>query len=124
MNIDGQLFQNNAEFVTSRWTEATTNIVDDNIKDIYRLSAVGINQADPQYTLHVNGDFNVDNGVFYLNQTKVFADSNGIIKINPQQINEDVDIPANNNAFSVGPIELIGTTNTITINSGAEWTIV
>ena len=124
VNIDGQLFQNNAEFVTSRWTEATTNIVDDNIKDIYRLSAVGINQADPQYTLHVNGDFNVDNGVFYLNQTKVFADSNGIIKINPQQINEDVDIPANNNAFSVGPIELIGTTNTITINSGAEWTIV
>jgi hypothetical protein len=125
VNINGDLFQDNAPFVTSRWTEATTTLTDPdgNVRDIYRLSAVGIN-TEPSYTFHVKGDFNIDDGIFYLNQTKVFADSNGIIKINPQQINEDVDIPANNNAFSVGPIELIGADNIITINSGAEWTIV
>ena len=51
VNFNGQLFQNNAEFVTSRWTEAS------NGNDIYRLSKVGINVADPTYTLQVNGTF-------------------------------------------------------------------
>ena len=51
VNFNGQLFQNNAEFVTSRWTEAS------NGNDIYRLSKVGINVADPTYTLQVSGTF-------------------------------------------------------------------
>ena len=51
VNFNGQLFQNNAEFVTSRWTEAS------NGNDIYRLSKVGINVADPTYTLQVAGTF-------------------------------------------------------------------
>ena len=59
MNLNGQFFQNNAEFVTSRWTEASNNT------DIYRLSKVGINKADPAYTLDCNGDFNVT-GAFYM----------------------------------------------------------
>mgnify|MGYP006252384703 FL=1 len=36
VNFNGQLFQNNAEFVTSRWTEAT------NQADIYRLSKLSL----------------------------------------------------------------------------------
>ena len=47
MNLNGQFFQNNEEFVTSRWTQASNTL------DIYRLSRVGINKADPTYTLHV-----------------------------------------------------------------------
>ena len=51
INFNGLVFQNNAEFVTSRWTEAS------NGNDIYRLSKVGINVADPTYTLQVGGTF-------------------------------------------------------------------
>ena len=63
VNFNGQLFQNNAEFVTSRWTEATNQI------DIYRLSKVGIGPEStavklPTKELVVGGDIDIDNGEF------------------------------------------------------------
>ena len=53
INLNGQFFQNNQEFVTSRWTEASNNL------DIYRLSRVGIKKQDPTYDLHVLGGVNL-----------------------------------------------------------------
>ena len=53
VNFNGTLYQNNGEFVTSRWTESS------NETDIYRLSAVGINKADPTVTLDVLGASNI-----------------------------------------------------------------
>ena len=118
VNIDGQLFQNNAEFVTSRWTESTN----DSGANIYRNSKVGIgNVAAPAYQLDVAGDTNIA-GVFYLNSNRLFADTQGIIALAASTISEDVDIPANAIASSNGPLEL-ASGNTITINSGAIWTI-
>ena len=55
VNFNGTLFQNNGEFVTSRWTEAT------NQTDIYRLSKVGISKQNPTYTLEV-GTYGSENG--------------------------------------------------------------
>ena len=68
MNLNGQFFQNNAEFVTSRWTEAT------NQTDIYRLSKVGIGPESsavklPTKELVVGGDIDIDNGEFKGDQT-------------------------------------------------------
>ena len=118
MNIDGQLFQNNAEFVTSRWTESTN----DSGANIYRNSKVGIgNVSAPAYQLDVAGDTNIA-GVFYLNSNRLFADTQGIIALAAAVINESVDIPANSIASSNGPLSL-ASGNTITINSGATWTI-
>ena len=57
VNFNGQLFQNNGEFVTSRWTEATNNL------DIYRLSKVGIAQQNPTFTLQV-GTYGSETGSF------------------------------------------------------------
>ena len=57
VNFNGTLFQNNGEFVTSRWTEATNQL------DIYRLSKVGIAQQNPTYTLQV-GTYGSENGSF------------------------------------------------------------
>ena len=57
VNFNGTLFQNNGEFVTSRWTEATNQV------DIYRLSKVGIAQQNPTYTLQV-GTYGSENGSF------------------------------------------------------------
>ena len=56
MNLNGQFFQNNEEFVTSRWTEATNQL------DIYRLSKVGIQAEDPTKELVVGGDIEIVNG--------------------------------------------------------------
>ena len=68
VNFNGQLFQNNAEFVTSRWTEAS------NTYDIYRLSKVGIGPTmsavtDPTKELVVGGDIDIQNGQFKGDQT-------------------------------------------------------
>ena len=68
VNFNGQLFQNNAEFVTSRWTEAS------NTYDIYRLSKVGIGPTmsavtDPTKELVVGGDIDIQNGDFKGDQT-------------------------------------------------------
>ena len=118
MNLNGQFFQNNEEFVTSRWTESAN----DSGANIYRNSKVGIgNVASPAYQLDVAGDTNIA-GVFYLNSNRLFADTQGIITLAASSINEDVDIPANSIASSNGPLELIDT-YVITINSGAIWTI-
>ena len=117
MNLNGILYQNNAEFVTSRWTEATNNL------DIYRLSKVGINKADPVYELDVSGDIQVANGTLYSNGVKQWVDSYGIFKSNSNTVAEDVTIPANINCVSAGPIT-IATGYTVTINSGGNWAIV
>ena len=67
------------------------------------------------------GDTNIA-GVFYLNSNRLFADTQGIIALAAAVINESVDIPANAIASSNGPLSL-ASGNTITINSGATWTI-
>jgi len=116
MNINGQLFQNNAEFVTSRWTEAT------NGNDIYRLSKVGINKADPQYTLDLDGDFNIT-GIQYINGNAQWLDSNGIIKVvQNADIAENITIGNSTDAYSDGPI-VIANGYTVTIGSGSTWSI-
>ena len=121
VNINGDLYQDNAEFVTSRWTEATTNIVDPNVKDIYRLSAVGINKVDPDYTLDVDGDFNLT-GAFRVNGTAQWLDADGIIRVTNSTITQNVTIPANTIAYSRSPVyQAVGVV--ITIEQGATWTI-
>ena len=117
MNINGQLFQNNSEFVTSRWTEASNNL------DIYRLSRVGINRTNPTYQLHISGDTNIENGFLYANGVKQWIDSYGIFKSNSNTVAENITIPANINCVSAGPIT-IANGYTVTINSGGNWAIV
>jgi len=123
MNINGQLFQNNAEFVTSRWTEATNNT------DIYRLSRVGINKIDPTFTLHIDGSVNIEgstdagNRVLYANGEKQWLDKWGVFKANRNFVQENVTIPANTNCVTAGPIT-INNGVTVTINSGGNWAIV
>ena len=116
MNINGQLFQDNAEFVTSRWTEAT------NGNDIYRLSKVGINKADPQYTLDLDGDFNIT-GIQYINGNAQWLDANGIIKIvQNADIAENINITNSTDCFSDGPI-VIANGYTVDIGTGSSWSI-
>ena len=117
MNINGQLFQNNSEFVTSRWTEAS------NQADIYRISRVGINRVDPTYQLHISGDTNIENGALYANGVRQWIDSYGIFKSNSNTVAENITIPANINCVSAGPIT-IANGYTVTINSGGNWAIV
>ncbi|CAR63343.1 tailfiber like protein [Synechococcus phage S-RSM4] len=115
VNFNGQLFQNNSEFVTSRWTEATNEV------DIYRLSKVGINQADPDYTLDVNGDSNF-RGTQRVRGDAQYLDSYGIVKRNRNTISEDITIGGSDNAASYGPIT-IQSGSTVTISSGGVWNI-
>ena len=126
VNFNGQLFQNNAEFVTSRWTEAT------NGTDIYRLSKVGVNKADPQYELDITGGVNVagqsfSNGqnayVLRANGDKQWIDTYGVFKANRNTVAEDVTIPSNTNCMTAGPIT-INNGSTIVISSDASWSIV
>ena len=124
-NINGNVFQNNAEFVTSRWTESTNEL------DIHRLSKVGINKADPAYTLHVGGNANIEGlassgsntNVLYANGDKQWLDSYGVFKSNRNTVDENITIPANINAVSAGPIT-ISTGRTVTISNGGTWNIV
>ena len=115
VNINGQLFQNNAEFVTSRWTEAT------NGDDIYRLSRVGINKADPEYTLDCDGDFNVT-GALYVNGIVKWIDAGGIINIAGQTISENLTTPQNSILYSYGNIT-INSGYAVTVGAGTSWTI-
>ena len=126
VNFNGQLFQNNSEFVTSRWTQATNDL------DIYRLSKVGINKADPSYTLHVSGNVNFEgasftNGantnVLYVNGDRQYIDTYGIFKTNRNIVAENITIPGNTNAMSAGPLT-INNGVTITITDGSSWSIV
>ena len=118
-NINGNIFQNNAEFVTSRWTKSTN----DNGANIYRNSKVGIgNITAPAYTLDVNGDINMV-GKLYVNGTAQWLDSFGIIKVTAiGNINENVVIPTDTSASSAGPIT-INNPYIVTISAGASWTI-
>jgi hypothetical protein len=51
------------------------------------------------------------------------ADSQGIIRYNPQTISETVIIPDSQNAFSAGPLT-IASGYTVTIGTGSNWTII
>ena len=132
MNLNGQFFQNNEEFVTSRWTEGTGNIVNANLKDIYRLSAVGINQSNPQYELDINGGANVagntftngqNTSVLYANGQKQWLDRYGIIKRSTTTVNDSVTISNGDHCLSHGDIT-IAPGETITITNGGSWTII
>ena len=130
INIDGTVYQNNLPFVTSRWTQST------NGADIHRLSKVGINRADPTYTLHIGGTsntgINIENttltsganpSVLYANGDRQWLDSYGVFKTNRNTISENITIPANTNAMTAGPIT-INNGVTITISNGGAWSIV
>ena len=126
ININGQLFQDNAEFVTSRWTEAS------NGNDIYRLSRVGVNKADPTYQLHVLGSVNIEgqdfvnqanNRVLYANGIKQWLDTYGTFKSNRNFVDENITIPSGYNAGSFGPIT-INNGIVITVADGGSWNIV
>ena len=134
VNINGQLFQDNAEFVTSRWTESSDN----DGANIYRESFVGINKTDPQFALDVDGDsqvfgnFDIKNEVvenvttiksLKANGDEQWIDTYGIIKTNRNNIAEDITIPQDTNAVSAGPIT-INNGSTVTISEGAFWSIV
>ena len=117
-NIDGQLYQNNSEFVTSRWTESP------NGTDIYRASKVGIGfttDKDPGYALDVEGDFNVQ-GTTYIGGVRQYQDSQGIIKAFNDTILYDVDLEANSSSFSNGPIYVASGVE-IVFGNNAKWTI-
>ena len=134
VNFNGQLFQNNAEFVTSRWTEAANEL------DIYRASKVWINPdptasgftGNPTYSLQVSGSLGVDGTsftdgtntlVYYANGDKQYLDSYGVFKSNRNSVSENVTVPAGTNAMSSGPIT-INSGTTVTIDSGAAWSVV
>ena len=119
VNFNGQLFQNNSEFVTSRWTEAP------NGNDIYRASRVGIgfsSNRDPAYGLDVEGTVNLTEEL-YANGDKQWLDTYGIFKANRNTLDEDVTVPANTNCMSAGPVT-INNTRTVTIANGASWSVV
>ena len=125
---NGNLFVDNAPFVTSRWTESTN----DSGANIYRDSKVGIgNVPAPAYQLHVKGSLQIEgtsktNGqvdaVLYANGQRQWVDSYGIIKVQRTTIDEDVTIPANVVSSSIGDI-VIAAGRTVTISSGGEWYI-
>jgi len=126
VNINGQLFQNNSEFVTSRWTEAS------NGNDIYRLSRVGVKKQDPSYDLHVAGSVNIEGQTFsnqantsvlYANGVRQWIDSYGIFKANSQVVAENITVPNGTNCGSFGPIT-INNNIVITVADGGSWNIV
>ena len=133
VNLNGTLYRNGSPFVTSKWTDSTTG------GNIYRISRVGVNQADPDYTLHVNGSSNFIGASFGSttagntnnnneNAMRVmgdrqYIDTYGVMKANRNTIAENVTIPANTNCMSAGPVELSGNT-VITIVDGAAWSII
>ena len=140
VNFSGTLYQNNAEFVTSRWTETGSNI--------YRNSRVGVGETTPAYTLDVGEDFSDSsesgrlriqgtsrlegavtvtaggmdvtgtlelNDGFTVNGAAQYLDTFGIIKSHGQTIDENVTIPSGTNAFSVGDVT-VAANRTITVN--------
>ena len=129
VNFNGQLFQNNAEFVTSRWTEAVNEI------DIYRASKVWINpdvtvsqfNGNPDYDLQIgsNTQTNPGNlgltGIMYVNDHAMWVDSAGMIKTNKSTVDEDITISVNVNAVSSGPITI---SQGFTVNVQGNWSIV
>ena len=126
INLNGQFFQNNQEFVTSRWTEAS------NGNDIYRLSRVGVKKSNPTYDLHVAGSVNIEGQTFsnqantsvlYANGVRQWIDSYGIFKANSNTVAENITVPNGTNCGSFGPIT-INNNIVITIADGGSWNIV
>ena len=120
MNLNGQFFQNNEEFVTSRWTESTN----EQGANIYRPSKVGIgNVPAPAYPLDLLGDFNMT-GVMRVNGVAQWFDTYGVIRSTNTVIDETVTISNNALATSNGPLTIVeGNNNVVTIGTGAIWTI-
>ena len=119
VNFNGTLFQNNGEFVTSRWTEAP------NEADIYRPSFVGINfQSDrnPEEALEVEGNIEVS-GNLQINGDVQWIDTYGVIRTTRQTIDENITVPNSTNALSHGIVN-INNSRTVTVGAGAIWTIV
>jgi hypothetical protein len=119
VNFNGTLFQNNQEFVTSRWTEAP------NGADIYRASKVGVGFAsakNPDEALEVQGSIEVTETV-KANGDSQWLDTYGIFKANRNTIDEDVTIPQATNCVTAGPVT-INNNKTIVISDGASWSIV
>ena len=119
VNFNGTLFQNNAEFVTSRWTEAP------NGNDIYRASRVGIgfsSAKNPDEALEVQGSIEVTE-TLKANGDSMWIDTYGVMKANRNTIAENITIPTNTNCGSFGPLEITNGT-TITISNGAAWSII
>jgi len=113
------LFQNNSEFVTSRWTEAP------NSNDIYRASKVGIgftSAKNPEEALEVEGNIEVS-GTLEANGDAQWLDTYGIFKANRNTIDEDITIPQSTNCMTAGPVT-INNNRTIVISDGASWSIV
>jgi len=117
-NINGNIFQNNAEFVTSRWTKSS----DANGANIYRLSKVGVNKENPVYTLDVNGDLNVAGGGFYVNGIAKWIDSAGILNLAATNIDENLTTPSNVFLYSYGKIT-INSGRVVTVSSGTTWIV-
>ena len=119
VNINGQLFQDDAEFVTSRWTESP------NGNDIYRASRVGIgfsSAKNPDRALEVQGSVEVTE-YMYANDDQLWADTYSIVRLNRTTIDQNLSIPNGKNAMSTGPLT-INNGRTITIPSGTSWSIV
>ena len=119
VNFNGTLYQDNQEFVTSRWTEAP------NTNDIYRASKVGIgfsSAKNPEEALEVEGNIEVS-GRVEANGDAQWIDTYGVMKANRNTIAENVTIPANTNCMTAGPIT-INNGNTIVISNGSSWSIV
>ena len=119
MNINGFFYQNNEQFVTSRWTQSTN----DQGANIYRNSKVGIGDvASPAYQLDIKGTVNTTDRL-HASGDQQWLDKYGIVKTNRNNIGENLSIPSNTNAVSAGPIT-INNGVTVTIQNGASWSIV
>ena len=119
VNIDGDLYQDNQLFVTSRWTESAN----DSGANIYRNSKVGIgNVTSPAYQLDIAGDLNMT-GSMYVGGLPQWLDSKGIIRTTSDLIESNVTINSGVIAQSGGPVE-IADGFTITIASGGTWSII
>jgi len=119
VNFNGTLYQNNAEFVTSRWTESP------NGADIYRPSKVGVgfsSAKNPDEALEVEGNIEVS-GTLKANGDSMWIDTYGVMKANRNTVSENITIPTNINCGSFGPLEITNGT-TITISNGAAWSII
>ena len=119
VNFNGTLYQDNQEFVTSRWTEAP------NANDIYRASKVGIgfsSAKNPEEALEVEGNIEVS-GRVEANGDAQWIDTYGVFKANRNTIDENVTIPQSTNCVTAGPVT-INNNRTIVISDGASWSIV
>ena len=110
VNFNGTLYQNNGEFVTSRWTEATNQL------DIYRLSKVGIAQQNPTYTLQV-GTYGSENGSFKVEGN---SELDGTLRVGTSSTNRiDVSgatLDIKGNSVSSGQV-----TNTLKVNGDKQY---